>query len=115
MAPAGDPVGTGLIVSLARPGGNVSGLSSATAEIAGNSLEIIREWLPSARRVAVLANAPDAFPKPLLEQIQIAARALGMEIQTIMVSAEDPLDATHHDDGTGLFPRNCGECPHRGH
>jgi len=93
MAPAGDPVGTGLIVSLARPGGNVSGLSSATAEIAGNSLEIIREWLPSARRVAVLANAPDAFTKPFLEQIQIAARALGIEIEIIMVSAADQLDA----------------------
>jgi len=93
MAPAGDPVGTGLVASLARPGGNVSGLSSATAEIAEKSLEIIRELLPSARRVAVLANAPDAFTKPFLEQIQIAARALGIEIQVIMVGAADPLDA----------------------
>lgn len=92
MAPAGDPVGTGLVVSLARPGGNVSGLSSATAEIAGKSLEIIRELLPSARRVAVLANTPDAFTKPFLEQIQIAARALGIEAQIIMVNTEDQLD-----------------------
>jgi putative tryptophan/tyrosine transport system substrate-binding protein len=93
MAPAGDPVGTGLIVSLARPGGNVTGVSAATAEIAGKSLEIIREVLPSARRVAVLANTPDAFSKPFLEQIQIAARALEIEIQIIMVGTEDQLKA----------------------
>ena len=93
MAPSGDPVGTGLVASLARPGGNVTGLSSATAEIAGKSLEVIREMLPSARRVAVLANEPDPFTKPFLEQIQLAARTLGIEIQTIMVRAPEQLDA----------------------
>src|SRR5450759_4544568 len=50
MAPSGDPVGTGLIASLSRPGGNVTGLSAATAELAGKSLELIREILPAARR-----------------------------------------------------------------
>jgi putative ABC transport system substrate-binding protein len=48
MAPSGDPVGTGLIASLARPGGNVTGLSAATAELAGKGLELVREILPSA-------------------------------------------------------------------
>ena len=52
MAPSGDPVGTGLIASLARPGGNVTGLSAATAELAGKSLELIREIMPTASRVA---------------------------------------------------------------
>jgi hypothetical protein len=66
---------------------------TSVAEIAGKSLEVIRELLPSARRVAVLANAPDPFTKRFLEQIQIAARALGIEIQIIMVSAADQLDA----------------------
>jgi len=93
MAPAGDPVGAGLVVSLARPGSNVSGLSSATAETAGKTVELIRELLPSALRVAVLGNTQDAFTKPFLEQIQIAARALGIEIQTVMVSSPDQLDA----------------------
>src|SRR5205823_652258 len=48
MAPSGDPVGTGLIASLGKPGGNVTGLSAATAELAGKSLELIREVLPAA-------------------------------------------------------------------
>jgi putative ABC transport system substrate-binding protein len=50
MAPAGDPVSTDLVASLARPGGNVTGVSAASAETAGKSLELIREVIPSARR-----------------------------------------------------------------
>lgn len=57
MAPSGDrPVGTGLVASLASPGGNVTGLSAATAEFAGKSLELVREVLPSTKRVAALAD-----------------------------------------------------------
>jgi putative ABC transport system substrate-binding protein len=67
MAPSGDPVGTGLITSLARPGGNVTGLSAATAELAGKSLELIREFMPAASRVAALADPTNAFTKPFLE------------------------------------------------
>jgi putative ABC transport system substrate-binding protein len=58
---AGDPVGTGLVESLARPGGNVTGVSSAGAEIAGKRVAILREVLPSLRRIAALANASDPF------------------------------------------------------
>ena len=94
MAPAGDPVGTGLVVSLARPGGNVTGLSSATAEIAGKSLEVIREMLPALGRIAVLANPTDPFTKPFLQQIEIAAQVLGIEIKTIMVRAPEQLEAS---------------------
>jgi putative tryptophan/tyrosine transport system substrate-binding protein len=85
MAPSGDPVGTGLIASLARPGGNVTGLSAAAAELAGKSLELIRELSPSARRVAALAHPTNPFTKPFLEQIQLVGRALGVEIQVLMV------------------------------
>jgi len=94
MAPSGDPVGTGLVASLARPGGNVTGLSSATAEIAGKSLEVLREMLPAASRVAVLANPTDPFAKPFLQQIEIAAKVLGIEIQTIMVLGPEQLGAS---------------------
>jgi putative ABC transport system substrate-binding protein len=93
MAPAGEPVGTGLVASLARPGGNVTGVSAATAELAGKSLELIREALPSARRVAVLANEADPLAKPFLEQIDQGARTLGFEVDTTMVRPETPLDA----------------------
>ena len=61
MAPSGDPVGTGLIASLARPGGNITGLSAATAELAGKSLELIREILPTTKRVAALADPQNSF------------------------------------------------------
>ena len=85
MAPSGDPVGTGLIASLARPGGNVTGLSAATAELAGKSLDLIREILPSASRVAALADPTNSFTKPFLEQIQLAARTIGIEVEVVMV------------------------------
>jgi ABC-type uncharacterized transport system substrate-binding protein len=70
MAPAGDPVGTGLISSLARPGGNITGLSSTTAELGAKTLELIRDVLPSTRHVAVLANAVDPFSRPFSELIE---------------------------------------------
>ena len=90
MATAGDPVGTGLIASLARPGRNITGLSGTTVETGGKMLELIREMLPSTKRVAVLANAIDPFTKPFVAQIELAGSALGLAIQTSMVrSAEE--------------------------
>jgi putative ABC transport system substrate-binding protein len=88
MAPAGDPVGTGLVASLARPGGNVTGLSAATAELAGKSIEILRETLPSLRRVAALADPSNPFSKPFLEQIGLFARAGKVELIVAKVLAE---------------------------
>ncbi len=96
MAPAGDPVRTGLVSSLARPGGNVTGLSSTTAELFAKTLELIREVLPSTRRVGVLANAAtaaDPFAIPFVEQIEGAGRILGIAIQTIRVHGDEEFDA----------------------
>src|SRR5579859_7008987 len=62
-AACGDMVGTGLVESLARPGGNVTGNSSLNAELAGKTVELIRDMVPSAKRVAALANATDPFSK----------------------------------------------------
>jgi len=67
MAETGDPIGMGLVASLPRPGGNVTGIASVTAELAGKSVQLIRDMLPSARRVTVLVNATDPFSKPFLE------------------------------------------------
>ncbi|MGB8398777.1 ABC transporter substrate-binding protein [Bradyrhizobium sp.] len=100
MAPAGEPVGTGLVASLARPGGNVTGMSAATAELAGKSLELVREVMPSARRVAVLANEADPLAKPFLEQIEQGARTLGLEVDTIMVRPETPFEAVFDEIGS---------------
>jgi putative ABC transport system substrate-binding protein len=92
MASAGDPVETGLIASLARPGGNVTGFSGGVAELAGKSVELIRDVLPNARRIAVLADATDPFTKPLLAQIGSAAHSAGMQMDPVMVRPSEPLE-----------------------
>jgi putative ABC transport system substrate-binding protein len=93
MADAGDPVGTGLVESLARPGGNITGMAGVTAELAGKSVELIREIMPTARRVAALCNVTDPFAKPFLDHIQLGGRATGTEIKPIMVSSHEELEA----------------------
>src|SRR5262245_1513634 len=92
MAPSGDPVGTGLIISLSRPGGNVTGLSAAAAELAGKSLELIREILPGARRVAALADPANPFTKSFLAQIHASAAAASLEVQDVMVGGTQDLE-----------------------
>jgi putative tryptophan/tyrosine transport system substrate-binding protein len=93
VAAAGDPVGTGLVASLSRPGGNVTGLSNMAAETAGKSVELFRDMLPSLRRVAVLANPVDPFTKSLLEQVQLTGRTASIEIAPIaMVQTPDQLE-----------------------
>src|SRR5262245_49658388 len=78
MADAGDPIGTGLVASLPRPGGNVTGIAGVTAELAGKCIELVRDLLPAARRMTALANATDPFSKPFLEQVQLAGEATGI-------------------------------------
>ena len=75
-----DPVGRGLVASLARPGGNVTGLSLQSTELAGKRLELLLEILPGFRRLAVLANV--GFPGAVQEmgEVQAAARTLGLDI-----------------------------------
>ena len=87
MAPAGDPLALGFIASLARPGGNITGLSAANDELAAKSLEVIREIIPTARRVGVLGNASDPFVKSFLEHIQQAAPIVRLEVQPTMIFA----------------------------
>jgi putative tryptophan/tyrosine transport system substrate-binding protein len=82
---AGDPVGTGLVSSLARPGGNVTGVSAIAAEFGGKLLQLLRELLPTANQFATLAHATDPFARPFVEQIQSAARDVGVRIQLIVV------------------------------
>src|ERR1700676_4012563 len=89
MAETGDPVGTGLIASLPRPGGNVTGIASATAELAGKSVQLIRDMLPWARRVTALANATDPFSKPFLEQINLGGEATGTTISPVRISSSE--------------------------
>jgi putative ABC transport system substrate-binding protein len=82
FAVAGDPVGTGLVASLARPGGNVTGLSNQSADLAGKRLELLREVVPSLRRLAILANAGSPIGVLEMREAQAAARTLGLEVVT---------------------------------
>ena len=91
---SGDPLGTGLVESLSRPGANITGLSQMGAETLGKCVELFRDMLPSARRVAVIANAADpVFAKSFLEQAHRAGSGTGSEITPVMVNAVDELDA----------------------
>jgi putative ABC transport system substrate-binding protein len=93
MALSANPVETGLVQSLARPGGNVTGLSGMGAELAGKCVELIREMLPSVHRVAVLANALDPFSTPMLEQIRRTGAATKTTIDPIMIHSAEELEA----------------------
>jgi len=77
---SGDPVGTGLVTSLSRPGGNITGVSLMAAELNAKSVELIHDMFPNVRRVAALGNAGDPFSKPFLEQVRLAGRTTGIEI-----------------------------------
>jgi putative tryptophan/tyrosine transport system substrate-binding protein len=80
FAAVGDPVGTGLVTSLARPGGNVTGLSLQATDLAGKRLELLHNVVPGLRRLAIMANA-DASPAVLeMAEVQTTARALGLEV-----------------------------------
>jgi putative ABC transport system substrate-binding protein len=93
FAIAGDPIGTGLVANLARPGGNVTGLSNMGAETAGKTLELFRDMIPSLRRVAILANPVDPFTTSLLQQVQLAGRTADIEIAPVaMVRGLDEVE-----------------------
>jgi putative ABC transport system substrate-binding protein len=81
MAVSSDPVGSGLVTSLARPGGNVTGLATLGPELSVKRLELLKEVLPSASRVAVVWNATLAERATELRSLEDASRALGLEIQ----------------------------------
>jgi len=93
FATGSDPVRDGLVASLNRPGGNVTGMAGVTAELAGKSVEVIRELLPSAHRVVALANAPDPFSKPFLEHIRLGGAATGTTIDAKMIRSAAELEA----------------------
>jgi putative tryptophan/tyrosine transport system substrate-binding protein len=90
FAAAVDPLGSGLVASLARPGGNVTGLSFQATDLAGKRFELLREVVPGLRRLAVLANI--GYPAAVREmnEVQAAARTLGLEVATLEIRrAED--------------------------
>jgi putative tryptophan/tyrosine transport system substrate-binding protein len=89
---SGDAVGTGLVASLAHPGGNITGLSLFANDIGGKCLELLRELLPGVTSVAALVHTTDPFAKPFLENIQSTARSVGVETHSVVVQGDEDLD-----------------------
>lgn len=88
MTGTADPVATGLVASLARPGGNVTGVSVQLADVAKKRLDLMREMLPKARRFGVLGSAANAGTQSVLTQLQAAAREQGLDV--LLLEAADP-------------------------
>jgi ABC-type uncharacterized transport system substrate-binding protein len=94
FATAGDPVGTGLVPSLARPGGNVTGLSNQVPELAGKRLELLREVVPGLRRLAILANVGNPAAVQEMGEAQAAAGKLGLEVAKLEIRRAEDIAAT---------------------
>jgi putative ABC transport system substrate-binding protein len=87
-----DPVATGLVVGLARPGGNATGLSLMAPEIVGKQMQLLKELIPSVSRIAVLWNPANPSGAPQLQEAEVAARALKVQLQPLEARSGNDLD-----------------------
>ena len=104
MTVAPDPVEQGLVASLARPGGNVTGLTSMAPGASQKFVELLRETVPSASRFAVLATGPNAPPHEIRRELQTAAHQVGVTLSFIVIKSADDFDpalARAKKDGAG--------------
>jgi len=92
MMAVGDPIGTGLIESLAQPGGNVTGLTSIAPDLEGKRLELLREVIPKLSHVAVFWNPANPIQVILEKEVQAAARAFRMKVLSLGVQAPEQFD-----------------------
>jgi putative ABC transport system substrate-binding protein len=105
-----DPVGTGLVASLARPGGNVTGLSIQQADLAGKRIELLREVVPAIRRLAILANVGNSGAALDMSEAQTAASKLGVQVVTSAIQrAEDIALAFEAIEGRADALYVCGD------
>jgi len=93
MASSGDPVRDGLVASLARPGGNVTGLTSVSSELSGKRLELLKEVIPKLSRVAVLWNPSNPPNRLALKETEVAAKAFGIKLQPLELRGPDDLES----------------------
>jgi len=91
LANAGDPLRSGLVVSLAQPGGNVTGMSLMAPDLGGKRLELLKELLPRLSRVAVIWNAANPYSALVFEETRGAAKTLAIELQSLEVRGPDDL------------------------
>jgi len=94
FAVSGDPVGVGLVASLARPGGNVTGLSMQSPDSAGKRLQLLREIVPGLHRLSILANPSSANVMQEVTEVQAAARTFGLDVATSEIHRTADVDST---------------------
>jgi len=104
MAPAGAPVETGMVASLSRPGGNVTGVTNMAAELGGRRLQLLKDTIPTLGRVAVLASSTDAFTRPFLAYLEDAARSGGLQLDPVLVTGPADFEAAF----AGIAERRAG-------
>ena len=92
FATAGDPVGAGIVANFARPGGNVTGLSIRSPDVAGKRLELMREIIPGLRRLAVLSDTDNPFVKLDVSHLREAGAGLGVEVATFQMRRGEDID-----------------------
>jgi ABC-type uncharacterized transport system substrate-binding protein len=101
MAQDSDPVGSGFVASLARPGGNITGLSTLSPEISGKQLELLKEIDSRLSRVAVFGNSTEPGNTETLRQMQLAAAAVGVQLQYLDVRGPEDIDSAFSDIKSG--------------
>jgi putative ABC transport system substrate-binding protein len=91
---AADPLGGGLVASLSRPGGNITGLSLQYSDLAGKRLELLREAVPRLSRLEIMANAGNRPSTLEMAEVEVTARRLGLEVATLLIRRTDDLAPT---------------------
>jgi len=101
MTTEGDPVGTGFVASLARPGGNITGLSTLTAELSGKRLELLKEILPNLSRVAVLGSSTNPGHAQVLKETELAAGASKVKLEYLDILGPKDIETAFRAAGKG--------------
>src|SRR5207247_6844666 len=97
MGAAGDAVASGLVERLARPGGNITGLSQMNPDLAGKRLELLKEIVPKLSRVAVLWNPQDQMSTISWNELQPPARSLGVQLHSVEIRSSSDFDKAFED------------------
>ena len=101
MINGGDAVGSGFVASLARPGGNVTGFSTFRPELSGKRLELLKEIVPRLSRVAVFVSSTSADTAQILKELDLAAGALGVKLQTLSILSSKDFETAFQAAGKG--------------
>jgi putative ABC transport system substrate-binding protein len=94
MAQDSDPVASGLVASLARPGGSITGLSRLSPELSGKQLELLKETVPTLSQLAVFENSTQPGNRQSLNEVELAAGALGVQLQTLNISGPNDIQTS---------------------